>query len=60
MENPFKAIVYSEKLPVTLKEKVMGNVATIKLILDIADLTMIKYPSSIENIFKTTKNNKKQ
>ncbi len=59
MENPFKTIVFNEKLPVMLKEKVMGNVATIKLILDIADLTMIKYPSSIENIFKTTQNKKK-
>lgn len=59
MENPFKAIVYNEKLPVSLKEKVMRNVAAIKLILDIADLTMIKYPSSIEDIFKTTRNNKK-
>lgn len=59
MENPFKTIVYNEKLPVTLKEKVMGNVAAVKLILDIADLAMIKYPSSIENILKTTQNKKK-
>jgi hypothetical protein len=61
MENPFKNIINSEKLPETLKSKVMSDVDAIKLILDIADLTMIKYPSSLENLYQTTKpkNNKK-
>ncbi len=51
MENPFKTIIASEKLPEALKEKVLNDVAAIKLILDIADLTMVKYPASLEDLF---------
>ncbi|WP_347373311.1 hypothetical protein [Aequorivita sp. Q41] len=59
MENPFKTIIADNKLPDTLKDKVLNNVAVIKLILDIADLTLIKYPSTIEDLYKTTKPKKK-
>lgn len=57
MENPFKKIISNEKLPSLIRERVLSDVASIKLVLDIADLTMIKYPSSIEEIFKITKKN---
>ncbi|HPE83322.1 MAG: hypothetical protein KDC94_04995 [Aequorivita sp.] len=59
MENPFKTIIADEKLPKALKEKVLNDVAAIKLILDIADLTLIKYPSSLEDLYRTTKPKKK-
>lgn len=60
MENPFKKIISNEKLPSLIRERVLSDVASIKLVLDIADLTMIKYPSSIEEIYKITKNNRKK
>lgn len=60
MENPFKKIISNEKLPSLIRERVLSDVASIKLILDIADLTMIKYPSSIEEIYKITKKNRRK
>ncbi|HLU51465.1 MAG TPA: hypothetical protein VKZ42_04815 [Flavobacteriaceae bacterium] len=60
MENPFKKIIRNEKLPSLIRERVLADVASIKLVLDIADLTMIKYPSSLEEIYKITKKNNKK
>jgi hypothetical protein len=60
MENPFKKIISNEKLPSLIRERVLSDVASIKLVLDIADLTMIKYPSSIEEIYKITKKNRRK
>ena len=66
MENPFKTIIASEKLPETMKQKVMDDIALIKLSLEVADLVSVKYPSAIGNFFgigkKSTKeqNNKKE
>ncbi len=51
MENPFKTIIASEKLPVTMKQKVMDDIALIKLSLEVADLISVKYPSAIGNFF---------
>lgn len=59
MNNPFKNIIESKKLPETLKDKVLADVAAIKLVLDIADLAMIKYPSSLDSLYQITKQNKK-
>jgi hypothetical protein len=59
MENPFQKIITDQKLPVALKEKVLNDVAAIKLILDIADLTFVKYPSSLEDLYKTANRKKK-
>lgn len=58
MENPFKEIIHHEKLPDTLKEKVISDVESIKLFLDMADLTMVKYPSLMENLYKLLKSKK--
>lgn len=55
MENPFKNIIHNEKLPEALKDKVLSDVSAIRLILDIADLTMIKSPSSLDDLYQTTK-----
>lgn len=59
MENPFKKIIRNEKLPESLKEKVLSDVTAIKLALDFADLAMIKYPASLDNLYRITKPNKK-
>lgn len=65
MENPFKTIIASEKLPEKMKQKVMDDIALIKLSLEVADLVSVKYPSTIGSFFgfgnKSTKeqNNKK-
>ncbi|MDG3580954.1 hypothetical protein [Galbibacter pacificus] len=50
MDNPFKKIIQNEKLPDSIKEKVMEDVNMIKLTLDVADLFMIKYPDTINDI----------
>ncbi|WP_312208472.1 MULTISPECIES: hypothetical protein [Empedobacter] len=51
MENPFKTMLADEKLPDTIKQKVMDDVALIKLSLEVADLVSVKYPSTIGNFF---------
>ncbi|MCF8715641.1 hypothetical protein JM658_12465 [Joostella atrarenae] len=50
MDNPFKKIISNEKLPESVKGKVMEDVDMIKLSLDIADLFMIKYPDTLTDI----------
>ena len=47
MENPFKKILHNEELPEALKGKVLNDVAMIKLSIDIADLLVVKYPSTV-------------
>ncbi len=64
MENPFKKILHNEELPEVLKGKVLNDVAMIKLSIDMADLFVVKYPSTIvdllggEGIGKKDSNNK--
>lgn len=60
MENPFKNIIRDENLPETLKGKVLSDVESIQLMLDLADLTMLKYPASLNNILQTTTSTKKK
>jgi len=50
MDNPFKKILHNEELPQVLKKKVLNDVAVIKLGLEIADLFVIKYPSTITDL----------
>ena len=63
MENPFKKIFEHQEVPKVLKEKVLNDVAMIKLTLDVADLFVIKYPNTIGSFLtlnekKETKNKK--
>ncbi|MCT4699821.1 hypothetical protein [Tenacibaculum haliotis] len=51
MENPFKKILHNEELPEVLKGKVLNDVAMIKLSIDMADLFVVKYPSTIADLF---------
>ncbi|MFL0091178.1 hypothetical protein V3A08_06165 [Tenacibaculum maritimum] len=50
MENPFKKILHNEEVPKVLKEKVLNDVAMIKLTIDVADLFVVKYPNTIGDI----------
>ncbi|WBX73380.1 hypothetical protein PG913_11095 [Tenacibaculum pacificus] len=52
MENPFKKILHNEELPEVLKEKVLKDVAMIKLSIDMADLFVVKYPSTIADLLR--------
>ena len=50
MDNPFKKILHNEELPRVLREKVLNDVAMIKLSIDLADLFVVKYPNSIADL----------
>ena len=64
MENPFKKILHHEEVPKILKEKVLNDVAMIKLTIDVADLFVVKYPKTIEDVLdgisSTTKKKEKK
>lgn len=50
MDNPFKKILHNEELPEILKGKVLDDVAVIKLTIDMADLFVVKYPTTIGDL----------
>ncbi|NVK52728.1 MAG: hypothetical protein HWD85_07310 [Flavobacteriaceae bacterium] len=50
MENPFKKILEHQEVPKVLKEKVLGDVAKIKLAIDMADLFVVKYPNTMGSL----------
>lgn len=50
MENPFKKILHQEEVPEVLKNKVLNDVAMIKLSIDVADLFVVKYPNAIGDL----------
>ncbi len=50
MGNPFKEILTNQELPEILKQKVLDDVSAIKLTIDIADLFVIKFPSTIVDL----------
>ncbi|PZD78232.1 hypothetical protein [Mesonia sp. K7] len=58
MQNPFKNIINNEKLPDTLKNKVMNDIDLIKLSLDFTDLIAIKYPASLQELLNLKNKNK--
>ncbi|MFD0993447.1 hypothetical protein [Tenacibaculum geojense] len=62
MDNPFKKILHNEELPEVLKEKVLNDVAMIKLSIDMADLFVVKYPNTIGDLLAggSTKADKKE
>lgn len=58
-ENPFKKLGYPPKeVPNDLKQKVMSEVASAKLIMDLASLFTSNYSATIESLFKTNRNKK--
>ena len=55
MENPFKKLLHSEEVPKVLREKVINDISLIKLSIDIADLFVVKYPSTVGEFLDTEK-----
>ena len=55
MENPFKKILHNEEVPKALRKKVINDISLIKLSLDVADLFVVKYPSTIGEFLDTEK-----
>ena len=54
--NPFKDLERSLRdVPPHMKKKVMSDVATAKLVMDMASLFTLNYGSVIEGMFRTTK-----
>ena len=51
---PFKNIILSVELPVTIKKKVFEDVEMVKLSLELSDLFTVKYPGSVEELLKLT------
>lgn len=51
--NPFKEIETNKKVPTELRQKVMKEIASVKLLMELGDLFFVKYPSVIEDFFKT-------
>ena len=47
MSNPFKKILHHYEVPEVLKQKVLNDINMIKLTIDVADLFLVKYPSTI-------------
>ncbi len=60
MENPFEKIIQNEKLPETLKQKVMDDIHLINLSLNMADLFAIKIPSAFGDMLDLNDPNKKK
>ena len=52
MGNPFKEILHQEALPQKLKGKVMNDISFIKLAIDFADLMVVKYPETIDDLLR--------
>ncbi|UMB53615.1 hypothetical protein MKD41_14925 [Lutibacter sp. A64] len=55
MENPFKKILHNEEVPKALRKKVINDISLIKLSIDMADLFVVKYPSTIGEFLDTEK-----
>ncbi len=53
IENPFSNILTNEKVPEILREKVINDIAFVKLSLDVADLFAIKCPSVVREFIDT-------
>ncbi|OSY87451.1 hypothetical protein WH52_11295 [Tenacibaculum holothuriorum] len=60
MDNPFKKILHNEELPEVLKDKVLNDVAMIKLSIDMADLFVVKYPNTIADLINAPESSEKK
>jgi hypothetical protein len=53
-ENPFKQIALpSKEIPIVLKQKVMNDVASVKLIMDMKVLFTHNYKNTLDSLFLT-------
>ena len=54
-QNPFKELETHKEVPEEIKEKVMDNVETLKLFMEMGDLFSLKFGSIFESLLKTKK-----
>ncbi len=54
-DNPFKQLA-EEPVPDTLKEKVMSSIEMSQLMIDMADLFVVKMGKTVTELFKTKPN----
>lgn len=54
-KNPFKDLETNKEAPKEIKENMMNEIASIKLIMELGDLFFVKYPSVIESFLKNEK-----
>ncbi len=54
-KNTFKEISTNKEVPSELKKKVMGEIASIDLVGDIADLFTVKFATLLEEVFLSKK-----
>lgn len=59
MSNPFKKIVFHQEVPSILKQKILNDIDLLKLVMDMTDLFLIKYPNTLHGILNTNQNRKK-
>jgi len=55
MENQFKKILENEEVPEALSKKVIIFISLINLSIDIADVFVVKYPSTVGEFLDTEK-----
>lgn len=60
MENPFKDIVRNEKLPEYIRQRVIDDIALIKLSIDLFDLAAVKYPDATIDLLEALNHTKKE
>lgn len=54
-KNPFKKIEKEEEVPTIIKENLMGDIYSIKLLMEFTDLFSLKFGKVVESFFKTKK-----
>lgn len=51
MKNSFKKILTNHKVPKVLKNKIFDDISMIRHTFEIADLFLMKYPSTLSNYY---------
>ena len=59
MNNPFKKILFHQEVPFALRQKMLNDINLIKLLMDMTDLFLIKYPNTLYGILNTNQKKKK-
>ena len=54
-QNPFKELETQKEVPEEIKEKVMENIETLKLFMEVGDLFSLKFSAIFESLLKTKK-----
>lgn len=54
-KNPFKELETEKEVPLEIKENVMENIESLKLLMEMGDLFSLKYSSIVKSFFITKK-----